>query len=182
MNAGTRWPVVASTHETGSDRLKITDVGCWAFGGDAWWGPQDDHDSVEVLAAAVDGIPDLDVVVAEVGVELRLGMELMAVPASGPSATRPRGLIDPELGKPLRHHVEVARETGPGGDPGQPRLEIELELHRLSREDLEREIDEWNAHVLVYGHTHVAQHVPIGVVGDRARVGRPPEALLELLD
>ncbi|MBN2483383.1 MAG: aldo/keto reductase [Candidatus Omnitrophica bacterium] len=28
-------------------------LGCWAFGGDSWWGPQNDHDSLEVLDQAL---------------------------------------------------------------------------------------------------------------------------------
>lgn len=36
-------------------------LGCWAFGGDIWWGPQEDHDSLDVLDAALNrGITLID--------------------------------------------------------------------------------------------------------------------------
>ena len=72
------------------------------------------------------GKRDLHVVVAEVRVELRAGVELVAVPAVLP-------FEHAELRKPLADQVEIARVPGPGDDPRQLGLELELELDDLDQ-------------------------------------------------
>jgi len=50
-------------HNLGSSSVAIPQfiVGSWAFGGDAWWGTQDDADSVSVMRAALaEGITTFD--------------------------------------------------------------------------------------------------------------------------
>ncbi len=76
---------------------------------------------------------DVDQVVAEVGVELGIGVELVAVPAAGrPSAPAGR-LVDAELREPLTHEVEVAVEAGAGEDLRQLRREGDVERERAAR-------------------------------------------------
>jgi len=42
-------------------KLSVLSLGTWAFGGDKWWGKQDDRDSCQVLAAAINkGITTID--------------------------------------------------------------------------------------------------------------------------
>ena len=46
----------------GIDRtLSLVSLGTWAFGGDHWWGKQDDKDSIETMEQAIkNGINAID--------------------------------------------------------------------------------------------------------------------------
>ena len=72
-------------------------------------------------------------VVAEVGVELRVGVELMAVPAAGRAAAPARRLVDPELGEPLADQRVVADVAGAREDARQLRREGDVEGDALAR-------------------------------------------------
>jgi hypothetical protein len=56
---------------------------------------------------------DGDAVLAEVGVELRVGVELVHVPAAGGAAAHPGRLVDGDLREPLPDQEVIAGIAGP---------------------------------------------------------------------
>ena len=76
---------------------------------------------------------DGDPVVAPVGVELRVGVVLVRVPAGLGPAPPPLRLEDADLRVPLPDHEEVPDVSCPGEDLGNARLPRDLEGHGLTR-------------------------------------------------
>src|SRR5690606_29289264 len=76
---------------------------------------------------------DPDVVGAEVGVELAVGMELMAVPSGGFAPALAGRFPDADLREPLSDHGERVPVSGAGEDARQARLEDDLERDDLAR-------------------------------------------------
>ncbi len=84
---------------------------------------------------------DGDAVVAEVGVELRVGVELVRAPAAGGAAAHAGRLVDGDLREPLPDQEVVAGVAGAGVGLGQHRRERELELDAAARRDGLRQPD-----------------------------------------
>ena len=77
----------------------------------------------------------LDAVVAEVRVELRVRVELMAVPAAGGAATASRGLVDAQLREPLADERVIADVAGACEHAWQLRGEGDVEGDARSGRD-----------------------------------------------
>ena len=67
------------------------------------------------------------VVAAVVGIELRVGVEGVAVPSPGGPPPHPRGLVDADLREPLPDEVEIADIARAREDPGQLRAKVDRE-------------------------------------------------------
>ena len=129
------------------------------------------------LALVLRGQVERDVVRAVVGVELRVGVELVAVPAA-------LALEDAELREPVRHEEEVVLVARAPAHARQQGFPLDLELERLPRPERAGQVD---------GHDRAVERVLVvrRAVAQRARqVARagahgghalPAKALLELL-
>ena len=91
----------------------------------------------------------LDHVASEIRVELRVRVELVAVPAARRPAAPAGRLVHPDFREPLAHQIEVAEVAGPREHPRQLCREDEVECHRAAGRHRRRERDAH--HRLVFG-------------------------------
>ena len=115
---------------------------------------------------------DGDAVVPEIGVELRVGVELVRAPAAGSAAAHPGRLVDGDLREPLPDQEVVAGIAGPGVGLGQRRRERDLEVHAPARRDRLRQPDPRQGAVpaiAVVGRLERQRRQEVGAVGDPQR-------------
>ena len=115
---------------------------------------------------------DGDAVVPEVGVELRVGVELVRAPAAGGAAAHAGRLVDGDLREPLRDQEVVAGVAGPGVGLGQRRRERDLEVDAPARRDRLRQPDPRQGAVpaiAVVGRLERQRRQEVGAAGDPQR-------------
>jgi hypothetical protein len=110
-----------------------------------------------------------DVVAAEVGVELRVQVKFVGIPARrrGPAFTGQ--LQHGDFREPLRHQVERAEVPGAGDDAGQLRLEIDVEQRGGAGRDRRRQIE--LQHGVVARAAAIGLHVRPRCLGARLQYG-----------
>ena len=115
---------------------------------------------------------DGDAVLAEVGVELRIGVELVHVPAAGGAAAHAGRLVDGDLREPLPDQEVIAGVAGPGVGLGQRRRERDVERDAATRRDRLRQPDPRQRAVLaiaVVGRLESQRRQQVGAARDPQR-------------
>ena len=119
------------------------------------------------LAHRADGVVrrhrELDVVQAEVRIELAVEMELVAVPAHLGGAALARQLQHADLRKPLADQVEVAEPAGALHHPRQLAEEVDVQRQRAARRHRLGQVDAH--HAAVGRRTVVRLHEAVFQVG-----------------